>query len=119
MNVRMKEKMTDAEIDALDSLALRKAVAEAVGWEIRGGGNQEEWICDKHAHQERFDMNRGLTWRDAIAACERAGMKINLVAQIEELRERYYEVSTPDEACRALLKAVAARDCPSERDVIR
>lgn len=88
--------LTDAEIDVLDSLALRKAVREAVGGIriVRVEGLEHVPI----------------DWNEAIAVCERAGMKINLVAQIEELRERYYEVSTPDEACRALLKAIAARD---------
>lgn len=60
--------MTDAEIDKLDGLELRKAVCDAVGWEwdpTMGWGRQK---MPDGTLRYRMCMD----WNDAIAACEAA-----------------------------------------------
>lgn len=115
--------MDSEAIDQLTGVELRKAVAEAVGWPYDG------------ADQTNFHVTPELSWNDALAACEAAGMLdfdwdapneikhgINIVksrqdgsyhAEIDDGCSTLGAADAddgPTVVCRALLKALAAKE---------
>jgi len=60
--------VTNAEIDALESLALRRAVSEAVGWEWRGAG----YAVQRHEDGRLRCFRDFDDWNEVLAACEAA-----------------------------------------------
>jgi hypothetical protein len=113
-----------SDIDQLTGVELRKAVAEAVGWEwIQPHGFEGyAWIRDT---DETHLFSRKISWDDAIAACEAAGIKGNddfqiliqptrILIEYLDPRHSWQELSyavgsTPESLCHALLKALAAK----------
>lgn len=123
-----------------DSLELRKAVAAAVGWEwydYRAGGGSAFAVESTPARTVRFDSGlwcedqdeniRVMSFDDAIAACEAAGMigeNARVVigggrCQIQSIHRNSpfhdwviksrSDGATPTSLCRALLKALEAK----------
>lgn len=118
--------MTDAEIDALDSLALRKAVAEAVGWEWHRGSPFcpcSRKIMGSHAVENRqVSIGRArfigeTNWDDAIAACDAVvGVEKIVRDEVHQCCMVVFGMGKaiaesdgvdPSALCRALLKAIA------------
>lgn len=109
------------DIDQLTGLELRKAVAEAVGWEWCGGRVPCAYQRAEDMYSEQVRFLGGISWDDAIAACEEAGVThVNLVAEEDVVRvlfSGYVPVTqgprNPESLCRALLKALEAKNEPT------
>lgn len=102
--------------------ALMKAVAEAVGWEWQGTAIVP-WASDEKTRGIRgrghFHSDGPISWDDAMAACEAAGIKHLIINWSSKSTQIVYEWSneawvkvkgtSPESLCRALLAAIEAR----------
>ena len=109
-----------SETEQLSGLALRRAVAEAVGWEWKDKGNSGYALRHSKKLEKPVAAYPDWCWNDAMLvahALREQGIvvkiSVQLVEDLPELERRLIEdvrsETKPDDLCRALLATLEAR----------